>query len=113
MPTWSAVVSGKNPDVYDFRQEFEVSRLLLLLRDSQKEHISAVSPVQYNLSLLKSAAETNSWLLPYVSEKARKSLTGHLTGFASAVSRCFPPQALFANLDGNILETLSEKKFDK
>ena len=107
MPTWSAVVSGKNEKCYDFNTEFAVRRVLLLLRDDKVEHIGEVSIEQYKLSLLKSASETSNWLLPFMPE--RDAVVDHLLNFCSQVCRSYQPKAFFAHLDFDIMASLAEK----
>lgn len=109
MPTWSAVVAGKNPDVYDFGTEFAVRRIFLLLRDEHEEHIGEVSPKQYSISLLKSASETSNWLFPFMPQVERNIAVDHLLSFCSRLCRKYPPQAFFANLNGDIMQTLGAK----
>ena len=107
MPTWSAVVAGKNEKCYDFNTEFAVRRVLLLLRDDQVEHIGEVSVEQYKLSLLKSASETSNWLLPFMPE--RGAVVDHLLNFCSCVCRNYSPRAFFANLGFDIMASLAAK----
>ena len=108
MPTWSAVAAGKNPPCYDFARSFPVKQLLLLLRDPKEEHIGEVSPEQFRLSLLKSIAETSNWILPFAGVH-REKIVDHLMKFCHELVSQFPPQAFFANLNGDIRATLGQK----
>ncbi|MCQ2378414.1 MAG: hypothetical protein MJ016_04275 [Victivallaceae bacterium] len=109
LPTWSACIEGRGLDCYDFQREVAVTRAMLLLRDPAREHIGDLSPVHFRLGVVKAVSETSSWLFPYVPIGWRDRLAGALMKFSGEMLKSFPPRALFAHLDGDLVATLDKR----